>query len=200
LKRSILGAIALLASVPVLAQNMSMTGGRPYIGAAAGGSHLNGGCAAGVDCNDHDTAWKIYGGYTLPYETAVELTYYDLGRFTIAAPGVLTPTAGDLHASWWGLGGAWLPQFGQGWGGALRLGASYSMGKLDVSGAGSQTRNSWHPYAGIGVTYAITKDIKLEADWDWSRIGAQWVDPATGINAKSTNNIQNWMLGASFAF
>jgi opacity protein-like surface antigen len=177
-----------------------MQPGRPYIGVGVGGSHLNGGCGGLVDCNDHDTAWKIYGGYTLPYETAVELTYYDMGRFTIAAPGLNVSTTGDLHASYWGLGGAWLPQFGQGWGGALRLGASYSMGKLDVPGFDSQTRNSWHPYAGIGATYALTRDIKLEADWDWSRIGAEFTDPSSGINAKTTNNIQAWMLGASFAF
>jgi OOP family OmpA-OmpF porin len=199
LNRSTLVA-ALVAStlaVPAFAQS-AMTG-RPYIGAAGGGSHVNGGCAAGISCDNSDTAWKIYGGWTFPGDFAAEVTYYDLGKFTASAPG--TGTGASLRGTYWGLGGAWLPQFGpSGWGGAVRLGAAYGEGKLGATGFDSQTRNDWHPYAGLGVSYAFSKNVKVEADWDWTRLGSQFTDPVSGITAKGDDTVQTYMIGATYTF
>jgi OOP family OmpA-OmpF porin len=200
LKRSTLGAAALLASalaLPAFAQG-SLTG-HPYIGAAGGASHLNGGCAAGVSCDNNDTAWKIYGGWTFPGDFAAELTYYDLGKFSAVAPG--TSTGASLRGSYWGLGGAWLPQFGtSGWGAAVRLGAAYGEGKLDVTGFDSQTRDDWHPYGGLGVSYAFSKNVKVEADLDWTKIGSQFTDPGTGITQRGTDTVRTYMIGATYTF
>ena len=200
LKRSTLGAAALLASafaLPAFAQGV--TAGHPYIGAAGGGSHLNGGCAAGISCNNSGTAWKVYGGWTFPGDFAAELTYYDLGKFSAAAPG--SNVGASLRGTYWGFGGAWLPQFGtSGWGAAVRVGAAYGEGKLDVSGFGSETRNDWHPYGGLGVSYAFSKNVKVEADWDWTKIGSQFTDPGTGITQKGTDTAQTYMIGATYTF
>ena len=88
MKRSTLTAAVLAATslaLPAFAQGEMV--GHPYIGAAGGASHVNGGCAAGVSCDNNDTAWKIYGGWTFPGDFATELTYYDLGKFTAGRPG-----------------------------------------------------------------------------------------------------------------
>jgi len=192
-----LSAGALVLALPVLAQTATV--GRPYIGAAGGGSHVNGTCSAGITCDNDDTAYKIYGGWTFPGDFAAELTYYDFGKFTASAPG--TGSSASLRGSYWGVGGAWLPQFGtSGWGAAMRLGAAYGEGKLGVTGFDTQTHHEWHPYGGLGVSYAFSKNVKVEADLDWTRIGSQFTDPGTGITAKGTDTVRTYMVGASYTF
>ena len=198
MNRSTLTAAVLAATtlaLPAFAQGEMV--GHPYIGAAGGASHVNGGCSAGVSCDNNDTAWKIYGGWTFPGDFAAEVTYYDLGKFTASAGGV----SASLKGSYWGLGGAWLPQFGtSGWGAAVRLGAAYGEGKLDATGFGSETRNDWHPYGGLGVSYAFSKNLKVEADLDFTKIGSQFTDPGTGITAKATDTVRTYMGGATYTF
>lgn len=197
MKRSILGAAALIASaitVPAFAQSgMNLASGHPYVGLGAGASKINAGCDAGVSCDRTDTAIKLYGGWELPNHLAAELTYFDLGKFKANSD----LGSSEAKGSYWGLGGAWRPDFGNGWGGVARLGAAYTEGKVDYSLSGvsaSETRNSWHPYAGLGVSYEVAKGIKLEADWDNTQISTR-VQGAT-----STNYVNSYTLGASFAF
>jgi OOP family OmpA-OmpF porin len=198
LKRSTASAAILLASALTFPAFAQMPAGHPYVGANIGGSHLNGSCGSGLSCDQNDTAWKVYGGWTFPGDFGAELTYYDLGKFTTTVPG--TAASGSLRGTYWGLGGAWLPQLGGGWGAAVRVGAAYGEGKLDVSGLGSESRNAWHPYGGIGASYAVAKNIKIEADWDWTRISSQFTDPTTGIRATSDHSVQAYSIGASFLF
>jgi len=194
LKPSILSAAALLASaitLPALAQ--SSLDGKPYVGLAAGQSHANVSCAAGVNCDNTDTAIKLYGGYEFPNKFAAELTYFDLGKFKANSD----IGSSQAKGSYWGLGGAWRPEFGSGWGGVARIGAAYTTGKVDysISGtSGSESRNDWHPYYGLGVNYEIAKNIKLEADWDNTRVSTQV------LGARSTDTVNSYTLGASFAF
>jgi hypothetical protein len=198
LKRSTLAAAALLAStlaLPALAQDAMA--GHPYIGAAGGMSHKNGGCEAGLSCDDGGTAWKVYGGWTFPGDFAAEVTYYDLGKFTATTPD--NSTSARLTGSYWGLGGAWLPQFGNGWGAAVRLGAAYGEGKLDVTGYDTQTHHDWHPYGGLGVSYAFNKNVKVEADLDFTKIGSEFTD-ANGVTGKATDGIRTYMIGATYTF
>jgi OOP family OmpA-OmpF porin len=198
LKRSTLAAALLAAStlaLPAFAQ--SAMAGHPYIGAAGGGSHVNGGCAVDLSCDNNDTAWKVYGGWTFPGDFAAELTYYDFGKFRATGTG----GSASLSGSYWGIGGAWLPQFGtSGWGAAVRLGAAYGEGKLASTGFDPQTRHEWHPYGGLGVTYAFTPNIKVEADLDFTKIGSQFTDPGTGLTAKATDTVRTYMIGATYTF
>jgi len=199
LKRSTLTAVVLAATtlaVPAFAQSDTLAG-HPYIGAAGGVSHVNGGCVAGVSCDNNDTAWKIYGGWTFPGDFAAELTYYDLGKFKASANGA----SASLSGSYWGIGGAWLPQFGNsGWGGAVRLGAAYGEGKLGATGIASQTRDDWHPNGGLGVSYAFSKNLKVEADLDFTKIGSQYTDPDSGATLKATDTVRTYMIGANYTF
>lgn len=195
MKLSILAAAAVAASaftLPALAQS-ALDGGHPYVGLGAGMSKVNAGCAPGIDCDRTDTAIKLYGGWELPNHFAGELTYFDLGKFK-ANNGT---DSTEAKGSYWGIGGAWRPEFGNGWGGVARVGAAYTEGKVDYSIAGvngSETRNDWHPYYGLGVNYEISKGIKLEAAWDNTQISTR----AQG--ASSTNYVNSYTLGASFAF
>jgi OmpA-OmpF porin, OOP family len=199
-KTVIAGAVALisLASSSAFAQ--------AYVGGNIGESHANRGCGAteaaavSVDCDKNDFAWKLYGGYQLPGTPfAGEVTYWDLGKFKANGSGFGT-TAKDTA---WGLGGAYRPDFGGGWGGVARVGAAYGRSKVDyslVGGGGTtlsgdHTKEGWHPYYGLGVNYALTKNLKLTADWDNTRITSQI--PAL---SSSTAVVNTYSVGASWGF
>ncbi len=195
-KTLIAGAVALfsLASGSAFAQS--------YVGANMGASHADRGCDAAAasgtltSCDKNDFAWKVYGGYQLPGTPwAAELTYSDLGKFKGSGPGA----SGDAKDSWWGVGGAYRPTFGGGWGGVARLGAAYGTSKVDYNLGdtllGEHSKNGWHPYYGLGVNYEIAKNVKLEADWDNTRITSQV--PTYG---STTNVVNTYSLGASIGF
>ena len=194
-KTLIAGAVAVfsLASGSAFAQS--------YVGGNIGESHANHGCGAGeatgisLSCDKNDFAWKLYGGYQLPGTPfAAELTYFDLGRFK----GTASTANGTAKDSYWGLGGAYRPVFGNGWGGVARLGAAYGTSKVDYNLgtiSGNQSKDGWHPYYGLGVNYEIAKNVKLEADWDNTRI-------TSGVPAypSSTAVVNSYTVGASFGF
>ena len=130
-----------------------------YVGVGAGVSHADHGCGAAdgagafTSCDKNATAIKLYGGYTLPgTDFAGELTYFDLGKFKASGTGI----SADAKGSFWGLGGAYRPSFGQGWGGVARVGAAYGTSKVDYSlatMAGEASKSGWRPYYGLGVNY-----------------------------------------------
>jgi len=194
-KTLIAGAVALvsLASGSAFAQS--------YADINLGSSHADHGCgaadASGVitSCDKNDFAWKLTGGYQLPGTPfAGEVTYFDLGKFKASGAGV----GADAKDSYWGLGGAYRPSFGSGWGGVARLGGAYGSSKVDYdlgSIAGDHTKDGWHPYYGLGVNYEIAKNVKLEADWDNTRITSQV--PTFG---SSTNVVNTYSIGASLGF
>jgi hypothetical protein len=195
-KTLIAGTVALL----------SLAGGsafaQSYVGGNIGSSHASRGCdaaaAAGTlaSCDKNDFAWKLYGGYQLPGTPwAAELTYFDLGKFKGTGSGA----SAEAKDSYWGLGGAYRPSFGSGWGGVARLGAAYGTSKVDYNLGntllGEHSKYGWHPYYGLGVNYEIAKNVKLEADWDNTRITSQ----VPTFNS-TTNVVNSFTLGASIGF
>jgi len=194
-KTFIAGAVALLS----LAGSSAFA--QSYMGINLGQSHANRGCDAGAasglltSCDKSDFAWKINGGYQLPGTPwAGELTYFNLGKFKGTGP----TASGTAKDSYWGLGGAYRPDFGSGWGGVARAGAAYGTSKVDYSlggVSGEQSKNGWHPYYGLGVTYQLAKNIKIEGDWDNTRITSQ-----VPTFASSTAVVNSYTIGASFGF
>ena len=71
------------------------------MGASVGQSKASGFCsfAAGAACDDKDTGFKLFGGYQVTPNWAVEATYMDMGKAEATAAGV----AATLKTAGWGV-------------------------------------------------------------------------------------------------
>src|ERR1700687_2854672 len=82
----LVGAALTLGSSAVLAQD---TGNSFYAGGSIGQSKAKDACeGVTISCDDKDTAWRIFGGYQVNRNFAVELGYADLGKAT--ASGIVS--------------------------------------------------------------------------------------------------------------
>jgi hypothetical protein len=167
-----------------------------YVGIGVGRSHACISYDVVGDCTDSAATAKAFVGYTLPgTDFAIEGIYTHMGSFN----GNSSFGGVDTKVDSLGVGGAWRPQFGSGWGGVVRGGFAYGKARSDftyvqlgtpiTTGHASNTDDYWKPYIGFGATYAVTANIRLEADLDLTRIGA-----------RSPTNVNSIMLGATYGF
>jgi hypothetical protein len=167
-----------------------------YVGLAAGRTNT---CVYGPngDCTNDATSVKALVGYAWPdTDFAIEGIYTHLGSFK---HGSIRGSV-DSKIDTLGVGGAWRPQFGAGFGAVLRTGLLVGRARTDYtniypgtpfpSTSSSHSQDFWQPYVGAGLTYAITPRIRLEADVDVTRVKA----------TNSPTNARSWMLGATYGF
>ena len=130
-----------------------------YLGATIGQSKFKDGCGGFGDCDDEDTAWRIFGGYQFNRYFAAELGYHDLGEASASA-GASEGTAWEI------LGVASYPFTNQ-----------FSVyGKLggyrgDLEGPGGDESNTDLTY-GVGLRYDFTPKVGVRGEWQrYSELG-----------------------------
>ena len=71
-----------------------------FFGGSFGQAEADGFCMGASNCNGEDTAWKIYGGYTLNKSVDVEVGYHSIGDISrTTTVGTVTSTeASELSA------------------------------------------------------------------------------------------------------
>lgn len=178
--------LAILASTGVLADDSGW-----YVGGTAGkstariddariisGLMTQGVTSATVSNIDRDNGYKLFGGYQLNNNFAVEAGAFDLGNFGFKAT-TLPPGAFTGNASFRGLDldllgmlpiTERLSVFG-------RIGANYAETRDTFSGSGVVAVLNPNPSAhevnakiGLGVQYALTKAVALRAEVERYRI------------------------------
>ncbi|MEO6278242.1 outer membrane beta-barrel protein [Roseateles sp.] len=160
-----------------------------YITVAGGATKLNLDCSGTTSCDASDTGLKLVGGYQFGNGLSLELGYLSFGKFraTDGALGItVKPTA-------FVLGGAFAMPLGADWGFNFRLGLAQVKTKVSaVSGSLSAAENESKAktYVGAGITYAISKTVKLE-------FGA---DATEAQFAGEKGTLRMFSLGATFAF
>jgi OmpA-OmpF porin, OOP family len=160
--KQLIGMIAaLLVAVPATAQNL----GGFYIGGGLGQSDAKDACdgisGPGVSCDGEDTAWRLFGGYQLNTNLALELAYTDLGEASATVPGgsaSAEATALELSAL-----------------GMLPLAERFSLygkagiyrGEIDASSSigGSASEDNTDLTLGAGVQFDMTRNIALRGEW-----------------------------------
>jgi opacity protein-like surface antigen len=196
MNRKIIGAafaLTLLASAPAFSAPQG------YVTVGVGASHADIDCTGTSRCDNTGTAAKVVGGWEFANDFSAEVSYNYLGELKATVPSA---EFGDIDASfkgsYWGLGLAWRPQIANNFGAVVRVGAAFVNVKTDVGfsgGSGSTSHSSTHPYIGLGVSYAVTKELALELVWDRTDIS---VDDGSGGDASSTTD--TYTLGATYRF
>jgi OmpA-OmpF porin, OOP family len=135
-------------------------------GTVAGGStSLDVECTGNVNCDSSDTGVKLVVGYDLGNGLSIEGGYISFGK----ASASLGTDSFSLKPTAFILGGAYALPFSPEWGMNVRLGLAQVKTKgIEVFGTQSQSASESQAsvYAGVGVTYTVSKTIKLELGLD----------------------------------
>lgn len=162
-----LAAAGIVGTSQAMAQAQSRLSGA-YIGGSIGQAEFDKGCegiaGSGVSCDDKDSTWKLFGGYQVNRNFAVELGYADLGEIRASGPG----GTASAEANAWDLVGL----------GILPLGNNFSLyGKAgfyraEVDGqvntatfTGSADENNTDLTFGVGARYDVTRNVAVRAEW-----------------------------------
>lgn len=149
----------------------------PYLGAAVGRPDWHADSVGGIGGDSSGTAYKIYGGYRLSPNFALELGAVRLGR--------LSGALGDAKANGYALDAVGLLPMNTEWSALGRLGVTRlkaSAGGLDDTGTA--------PKLGLGVQYQVNRNTALRGEWERYRLDA--------FGAKS--NVDTLSVGAQLSF
>ena len=179
-----------IAAAAALATLGSSAFAQAYVGIAAGATNACVQTGPIGGCPKDAATVKATVGYTWPgTDFAIEGIVDHLGTFQHGT------SEGSSHfkVDTLGIGGAWRPQFGAGWGGVLRAGMDYGQvrttthyfaGPTPAKPADyAHTNGSWQPYLGAGLTYAITSSLSLEGGLDFNRVRAGSIGSPTTATA-----------------
>lgn len=185
---AILGIAAAAFALPAAAQMSMPSLSSAYVGGSLGQSKMKLDCTGLSNCDDKDTAWRIFGGFQINRNFSAELGYSDLGKAKFTAPGVdgkFEASAFDLSAI-----GAWpianeFSVFG-------RLGV-YE-GKVKVGGTGviSSDKNKAGLTFGLGGQYDFNRNLGLRLEWQ------RYAKMDSGAGGKS--DVDSFSIGALWRF
>jgi len=132
-----------------LAAASTLASAQGYAGALIGMSRFDIDCM-GYDCDKSDTAFKIYGGYEVAKDIAIEVGYTDFGKLKVDGVGSVEATALSVV-------GAFRYAFSPEVTGVARLGLGFVSADADFA----ESEDEVNLYAGLGLEYAVNKDFKI---------------------------------------
>ena len=186
-------ATAGIAASPAMAQSMADRGG--YIGGSFGQSSADCEAGPGASCDDKDTSWKVFGGYQINRNFAVELGYANLGELTITSgPNRLT-----AESTAWDLVGVGIFPINNQFSIYGKLGLY--MATVDVSVSPSSAGDSGDDTTngltfGAGVRYNFTRNLGLQAEWQ--RYGK--VEAPSGSSLTGDSDLDVMSIGLIYKF
>jgi OmpA-OmpF porin, OOP family len=166
--------VLLAASTTVNAQSS-----RFYVGAGIGQSGAKfGDCSSSFpsvqvcEIEDSDTGWKLFGGYKLREDIALEASYVDLGKFRITAWGNFETAASSYEVRGFAFDAVKTWSLGSRFGISARLGifAWNFDASSTASGFGGYTSSNEKTTDvngdfGLGLKYDLYKDIAAVAEF-----------------------------------
>jgi OmpA-OmpF porin, OOP family len=169
-------AIAALLAASGLVSTAAFAQG--YVGVSGGLSRWDVDCSGASSCDKSDTAFKIFGGYNLNPTFAIEGAYVDLGKATASGGGI----SADAKGTGFEIAGVIKAPFTREFTGFAKLGVARMEGKVSGSGFGfsaSDTETSTQFVGGLGLSYALSKEMALRGEWENRRFDLPGNDKAT---------------------
>jgi opacity protein-like surface antigen len=143
-----------------------------YVSGDIGQGHSSIDCTGTDSCSKNDTAFKVTGGYKFGQGFSAELGYIDFGKLSFTDTSTGTAVAGDIATHGITLGGLYELRLAPQIDGTARLGIASVETKVSgaVAGVGSasQSETNTQLYYGLGLNYAVARNVKLEGGIDWS--------------------------------
>ena len=185
---TVLAALAATASSWAVAQDSSQGG---YIGANAGQtrSHFNndslnstlagqGFRAVAITEDNRSNGYKLFGGYQLNRNLAVEGGYFDLGRSSYSSATVPAGTfSGNTTVRGLNLDLVGMLPVTEKFSVLGRVGAAYAQSKANITNSGvpalnnlNTSRNDTNLKLGLGLQYAFTPALSVRAEMERYRI------------------------------
>lgn len=167
-------AAAMAVSSAAVAQQTQETGW--YVGAAFGQAKSDLDCTGTTSCDDSDSSWKIFGGYQINRNFAVEFGYANLGEAKASTPafffgGLLIPAANvSIEATVWELVGVGsLPVADRfslyGKIGLYRSETDISVAFPSVGATSNDSDDNMDITFGFGARYDFTRNFGIRAEW-----------------------------------
>jgi OmpA-OmpF porin, OOP family len=160
-----------------------------YVSVAAGASRQGIDCTGATSCDKTDLGGKLAAGYALGNGFGLELGYLGFGK----GRGADATSSATLKPTALTLAGTFALPLSNEWDMSFRLGVARVKTKVEARfGAARATESQTHTkaYAGIGVSYAISKAVKLDLA----------VDTTQGQLNDEKGTLQLFSAGATFAF
>jgi OOP family OmpA-OmpF porin len=187
---AVLTTAAMAFALPAAAQSVNTNAF--YAGANIGQSKFKVDCQPGQTCDDSDTAFKIFGGYSFNKNWAAEFGYNDFGKAKItegALSAEVKANAWDLDAVFsWPFADSGFSIFGR---------AGLYMGETKFSGDASGSKSTTDLTYGIGGQYDFSRNLGLRAEWQrFSKMKAH--DDSTGDD--SSGDVDALTIGVIYRF
>lgn len=170
-------AATLTLALPASAQSPSSTPVGPYVGATIGKPDWNAGTVGGVSGDSSRAAYKLYGGWRLHPNFAVEASAFNLGR--------LKGPVGDARADGYAVDAVGMLPWSNTLSGLARVGVA----QVKTRAGGASDRNT-APKVGLGLQYQFNQTTALRGEWERYRVNA--------FNGKSNTDV--FSLGAQVSF
>ena len=151
---------ALAASSACLAQAPKPADTGFYIGGSIGETTADCNATASTSCDDKDTAWKVFGGYQLNRNFAVELGYSDLGEVSSSGP-----FSTKVESTVWDLVAVGSIPLGNNFSLYGKLGAYRADAELSTSVGVSGDKSTTDLTYGLGARYDFTRNLGVRAEW-----------------------------------
>lgn len=152
-------------AAPSLAQDIS-------IGLAVGPDHGRVDCVAPFACDRSDVHWKLSGTYGFGNGFDAQLAYFNAGRFAGGDTTPLgTPFGGNFRVDGIGLTAGYRWELAPDWRLTGRLGAASVRTRFEYTNAlaADVSKTTLQPYAGVGLSYAVTPALRVGLDLDVTR-------------------------------
>ena len=128
--------------------------------------------------DDKDRGWKLYGGYRLTPNFALEGGYYDLGKFNYRYNTVpLGSFGGEMRVRGLNLDAVGIVPMGDRFSVFGRIGAAYSDVRTDFSRSGAvgpialdSSQRKLGPKIGVGLQYAFTDRLSVRGEIERYRV------------------------------
>lgn len=172
-------AASALAFSPISQAQMS---GQWYVGGGFGQSKAKDLCnqvSPGVSCDDTDTAMRLFGGYKINQNFAVEVGYADLGKATASVPGL----SEEWKATAWDFVAVGILPINQQFSLLGKIGMTSWSVDDSLTGFGTQNATGTDTTYALGVQYDFNSQLGLRAEWqNYSNVGDDNMTGQSDIN------------------